>query len=304
MKTIIQTWLRLAVTSALVLVIGSSCGCQTNHQHSDSELNILFTVKMINRYDVYRLRTEGVYPDSVAVMDGDVVQPIWSPDRSKFVFSYFRNEHFDIAIADADGSNLRFLTADSANNFNIASWFPSGDKIVFSSDRLGNPDIFSINLDGTGLTPLVTDSAKDWHPIITPNGKEMLFVSDRTGRPRIWSLNFADSTQRLYLPVDTLCADFEPCLSADGRYLAYTRMIFGKEKPNSEITLFDLVAGRRHTIASDPATDRWPRISMNGNLILFHSDRSGTNALYVYDIKRKTTRALNTGTINSSYGDW
>jgi len=302
MKTSTSSWPQLAVSVILVFVLGSSCSRQA--KQPDPGLNILFQVKLKNQYDVYRLKTEGVYPDSAAVVDGDAVQPIWSPDRSQFVFSNYRNGHFAIAIADADGSNLRYLTADTADNINIASWFPSGDKIVFSSNRLGNLDIFSIKTDGTQLIPLVTDSSNEWHPIVMPNGKRMLFVSDRTGRPRIWGLDFARGARRMILPPDSLSFDIEPCISPDGRVLAYCRVVGGKDSQNFDIALYDLVTKTSTLITTDPAMDRWPRFSRDGSRILFHSNRTGTNALHVYDIRRRTIRPLNTGTINSSYGDW
>jgi TolB protein len=293
---------RLAITALFVLILGLACGTET--RQPEPELNILFQVKLKNQYDVLCLKTEGIYPDSVAVLPGNAVTPVWSPDHTKFVFSHERNNHFDVAVADADGSNLHYLTSDTADNFNIASWFPSGDSLVFATNRDGNLDIYSIHADGTGLRPVATDQANEWHPIITPDRKRMLFLSDRTGRPRIWALDFAGKYRRMIFKPDTLTADFEPAISPDGRYLVYSRVVRGDDPNNFNIVVYDLVKDVADLIIIDPATDRYPRFSPDGLKILFHSNRTGTNALHVYDRATKTTRALNTGAANSAYGDW
>ena len=303
MKNITSIALRLLGAPALVLVLVSSSGCQTK-QPADAGLSILFQVKIRTDYDIYRLRTEGAYPDSVVVLPGDAVLPIWSPDRSKFVFSHFRDGHFDIAIANADGSNRRYLTADTADDVNIASFFPLGNRVVFSTNRNGNLDLYTVNVDGTGLAPLVTDSSNEWHPIVTPNGQLVVFSSDRTGIPRLWVLDIVSRKQQSVMPPDTMTAEFEPCISPDARFLAFSLVTRGKDPKNFDIAVYDLVEKTARVVIDDPAMDRWPRFSRDGKKILFFSNRTGTNALYVYDRVARTTRALNTGTVNSSFGDW
>ena len=302
MKTKAAILFRILGAAAFTLVLASSSGCQT--RKADSALSILFQVKIRTDYDIYRLQTEGVYPDSVAVLPEDAVQPIWSPDRSKFVFSHHRNGHFDIAIADADGSHLRYLTADTADDINIASFFPSGNRVVFSTNRNGNLDLYTVNTDGANLAPLVTDSSNEWHPIVTANSKLVVFVSDRTGVPRLWVMDLATKKQQLVMKSDSMTAEFEPCISPDARFIAFSLVTRGKDPKNFNIAVYDLVEKKARVIIDDPAMDRWPRFSKDGTRILFHSNRTGTDALYIYDRVARTTRALNTGTINASFGDW
>lgn len=293
---------RLVIAALLVPMLGLACSTETGPP--EPELEILFQVRLRAQYDVLCLKTEGVYPDSVGVLAGEVVLPIWSPDHSKFVCSNVRNGHFDVAVIDADGANVRYVTADTADNFNIASWFPSGDSIVFATNRNGNLDIYLTPLDSIALTPLVTDSSNEWHPVVTPDGRRMLFVSDRTGRPRIWALDFVRNTRGMAFRPDSLTADFEPAISPDGRYLAYSRVVHGDDPGNFDIVVYDLIDNVADLIITDPAMDRFPRFSRDGSYILFHSNRTGTNALYIYDRATRTTRPVNTGTVNSSYGDW
>jgi len=293
---------QLAVAVIVILTLGTCCGAPA--PQTGPELNILFQIKLRNQYDILCLKTEGVYPDSVVVLPRESVTPVWSPDHSKFVFSQERNDQFDLAVADADGGNVRYLTADTANDFNIASWFPHGDSIVFATDRNGNLDIYSIHADGTNLVPIIADSANEWHPIITPNGQRMLYVSDVTGRPRIWAFDFPSGQRRMVFKPDTLTADFEPAISPDGLFLAYSRLVHGDNPENFDIVLYDLIKNTADLIVADPATDRYPRFSPDGTKILFHSNRTGVFTLYMFDRGTRTTRPVNTGTVNSSHGDW
>jgi len=304
MKTNIHCRLPLVVALLMAVAIGSLSGCQSKQSENgaDTDLGILFQVKLRNQFDIFRTRTEGVYPDSVVIYPNDVVQPIWSPDRTRFVFAGARDDRFDLAIADSNGANMRFLTSDTANNFNIASWFPDGNKIVFASDREGTMDIYALNLEEPGVARIVGGPDAEWHPIITPDGRRMLFVSDRTGRPRIWVMDFPTNQQVLVMPPDSMTAEFEPAISPDGKFLAFSRAT--KDVEGFDIFLYNLVDETLEQLTTDPAMDRWPRFSRDGTQILFHSLRTGTPALHVYDRATKTVRVLNTGAVNSSFGDW
>jgi Tol biopolymer transport system component len=71
-----------------------------------------------------------------------------------------------------------------------------------------------------------------------------------------------------------------------------------------DLFLYDLVNDSLEQLTSHPAMDRWPRFSRDGTQILFHSLRTGTQGLYIYDRATKTIRAVNTRTVNAAFGDW
>ncbi len=279
-------------------------GCSGKEESPQSEFDILFQVQLRYQFDIFRYHTEGTYPDSIATLPGEEVMPIWSPDHQRFVFSHAREEHFDVAIADADGSNLQYVTADTFDNVNIASWHPAGDRIFFSSRRGGQTDIYSIRTDGTMLTPIVTDTSNQWHPIVTPNGRRLLFMSDRTRRPRIWGMELATGEVAFAFPPDPEYTDLDPAISPDGKFLAHARVKIGGDPRDVDIVLRDLVNNTVEVIVDTPSVDRYPRFSPDGRRILFHSNRTGTDALYYYDRDTKSVSLVPTSTINASFGDW
>jgi TolB protein len=84
----------------------------------------------------------------------------------------------DIYRAAADGSGIKNLTNDPADDFD-PTWSPDGTRIAFVSDRSGNPDIWIMRGHGTSPVQLTRNSAPDRDPTWSPNGKRLAFTSSR-----------------------------------------------------------------------------------------------------------------------------
>ncbi len=85
-----------------------------------------------------------------------LMSPQYSPDGKSIVYMVFQAPAWQIAVANADGSNQRLLTQINPLDFvhpnSVAPvWSPDGKQIMFLSDRSGKWEFFVINADGTGL---------------------------------------------------------------------------------------------------------------------------------------------------------
>jgi Tol biopolymer transport system component len=100
--------------------------------------------------------------------------PVWSRQGGHLAFVRDR----DIYVVRADGSGLRNLTADGADNLD-PEWSPTGDRIAFSSRRTGQERIWTIAVDGSDRRTVTRDGEapdhQEFHPSWSPDGSEIVF---------------------------------------------------------------------------------------------------------------------------------
>jgi Tol biopolymer transport system component len=124
--------------------------------------------------------------------------PVWSPDGSKIAFESDRTGLYQVWVMDADGTNPRQVTTDSATKGQLPDWSPDGSRIAYSSLATGNGDIYVINADGTNPTRLTSDPALDFGPAWSPDGTQIAFTSGRgsaTGAQTVYVMNADGSNQ-------------------------------------------------------------------------------------------------------------
>jgi TolB protein len=187
---------------------GSSVRQLTNEKGYDAEATIyedgkkiVFTSVRNGDLDIYTMDAGGGNVRQVTNEPGYDGGAFFSPDGSQIVYrashptgseladfqrllgqGLVRPTKLDIYVMNADGSNKRQLTNNSAANF--APFFhPSGRQIIFSSNvhdpRGRNFDLYVINIDGTGLERVTTFEEFDGFPMFNRAGDRLVFASNR-----------------------------------------------------------------------------------------------------------------------------
>src|SRR5690606_18241170 len=103
--------------------------------------------------DIYRMPATG---GEATLIRGDhafEVQPKYSPDGKKILFTSDAGGGDNIWIIDADGKNARAITKENFRLLNNAAWFPDGEYIVarkhFTSGRsLGAGEMWLYHTSG------------------------------------------------------------------------------------------------------------------------------------------------------------
>jgi Tol biopolymer transport system component len=91
----------------------------------------------------------------------DEINPRWSPNGTKVVFSSNASGQNDIYILTVGTNQLSRLTATPSDDVEPA-WSPDGQFIVFSSNRSGNYDLYVMSETGEGsFLQRVTDTPED-----------------------------------------------------------------------------------------------------------------------------------------------
>jgi Tol biopolymer transport system component len=156
-----------------------------------------------NGHGINLMRPDGTVVKTLGVQ-GEC--SVWSPDGSRIMFCSNaidrgkRVDNWDVFVMGADGSNVRRLTRDPAQDYPGAG-SPDGKHIVFASNRSGNFDLYLVDADGTNLRRITNDPGGEAANAWLPNGKLVVSLSipDVEGPPE-WVLTNPDGSGRVALP--------------------------------------------------------------------------------------------------------
>ena len=95
-------------------------------------------------------------------------QPAWSPDGSLIAFSSTRTGDRELFLIRPDGSALKQLTENPAEDI-TPSWSPDSKRLAFASDRDGNFEIYVIDITSGDLVRLTENDGDDLFPAWSPN---------------------------------------------------------------------------------------------------------------------------------------
>lgn len=95
--------------------------------------------------------------------------PSWSPDGKKIAFAGQSDDHFDIFVMNADGTDMIRLTSAKKPNGKWASnedpsFSPDGRFVIYTSDRTGKNQIYISTADGTEERPITKDNYNYYKP--------------------------------------------------------------------------------------------------------------------------------------------
>jgi len=197
--------------------------------------------------------------------------PCWSPDGQRIAFASNRSGNYDIWLVSI-GDQPTQLTVDPAHDWDPA-WH--GSDIVFTSYRSGNADIWKISEGGGNPVQVTTDSVADLSPSWSADGEYIVISSYMGGgeafqKPNLW-----------ILPVgvgDTMQLTTDPGYGPD--WLWGEDVAFQGRDQNIYVTSSASMVPVQ--ITWDPAADRSPSWSPDGDAIAFCSERSGNEDIWIW----------------------
>ncbi|MBR9920838.1 MAG: amidohydrolase family protein [Bacteroidetes bacterium] len=172
------------------------------------------------------------------------VQPRFSPDGSKILFTSDAGGGDNIWIMDANGENARQITEESFRLLNNATWHPDGQYFVarkhFTSQRsAGAGEMWMYHISGGSgiqLTERKNDQQDVNEPCFSPDGKYLYFSEDMY--PGGYFQYNKDPNSQIYVirrydmeegDIQNLITGpggaIRPQMSHDGKWIAFVRRV-------------------------------------------------------------------------------
>ncbi|HSK70515.1 MAG TPA: protein kinase [Pyrinomonadaceae bacterium] len=155
-------------------------------------------------------RAQQVTPGNLAGSDG----LSWTPD-GRLVYPSLEGESFDLWIMNADGSNRKQLTFDSAADL-YPSVTPDGRHIIYESNRGVGWGIWKMNLDGGNPVELFSNIGRSF-PRISPDSRWIVYTTQQSGDPMLWKAPIEGGTPAQI----TRKLTWGHAISPDGKWIAY-----------------------------------------------------------------------------------
>ena len=184
-----------------------------------------------------------------------------SPDGKKIAFSATVPPHkgSQVFLAEADGSNVKLVAAESPSYFH--GWSPDNKTLAFVAQRNGSGqyDIYSMPADGGAEKQLTSNIHHDDGPDYSPDGKWIYINSDRSGKEAVWRFPFdgaGTNDAKAEMVVTDGLEDWFPHVSPDGKKMVYIGYPAGTKThdPRTVHIELKLVAINHGEVASSPRT--------------------------------------------------
>jgi eukaryotic-like serine/threonine-protein kinase len=200
----------------------------------------------------------------------------WLPDGSELVFTAGSGSNLGMwRVVTSNGATPQRINLD-ANNAFAPAVSRLGHRLAFVISKF-DLNIWRIDLKGTSKKPnvpfqFIASTDLDNYPTYSPDGRRIAFVSQRSGN------SDSDGTKATQLTsFGGSGAVYGPNWSPDSQSIAFTGVLKGVK---DDIYSINANGGVPRRLTTNPAEDKWPYWSHDGNWIYFSSTRTGREEIW------------------------
>jgi hypothetical protein len=184
--------------------------------------------------------------------------PAWAPGGEQMVWLKMTGfpPSVDMWLSNADGSDSRKLTSDSATEM-MPAWSPDGTKIAYVTDKDGQQNVYVMDVASGDVTRLSNHDVGDINPVWSTDGSQILFIAERdiplkTGTVQYFIVNADGSDMRPFEDGDTFTGGL--------RYAPYGEQIayMSNESGSWQIFVMNADGSSVHPITEGDSNNLYP----------------------------------------------
>ncbi|MEZ4774309.1 MAG: amidohydrolase family protein [Bacteroidia bacterium] len=221
--------------------------------------------------DIYILPLAGGKATLISGGNPYEVQPRFSPDGKRILFTSDRSGGDNIWVMDRDGSNRKQLTKEDFRLLNNPVWTPDGQYFVarkhYTATRsLGAGEMWLYHISGGSgiqLTKRKNDQQDAGEPFVSPDGRYVYYSEDMSGGSS-FEYN-KDPNGMIYMirrydrqngEIENITGGpgsaFRPTISPDGKTLAFVKRV----RTKTVLYLHNLATGEEWPVYDDLTKDQ------------------------------------------------
>jgi Tol biopolymer transport system component len=240
-------------------------------------------------FDIYIADVDGANIDRKTKATAKDLDPSWSNNGNRISYVSYVEGNADIYEIDVDSEDVAFLTSGSQSDISPDSSYKyeemSGKVITYHSiynDAMGATNVYRMNKDGTGNIQLTNSLGNDASPQWSTQTGKILFDSNRDEDLEVYVMN-ADGSDQLNLSNDSSRDDTFPSWSHDGKSVVFQSKLLGSDGYD-QVFIMGVDGQNKVQLTNANGKSIIPRISPEGDKILFLSDRDGIMDVYTMDL--------------------
>ena len=173
--------------------------------------SIVFTSRQSGSDQIWRLAAGADTPVRLTTGGAADQAPRPSPDGSRILFQSNRGLDFDVYVMNADGSDVRNVTASPGDD-RFPAWTPDGQRVIWTrfDDATLSFDLWTKSVDGGTAAAIVATGFNELSPSVSPDGREVAFQSDREPPARVYIVPITGGVARPLVPASHSGSDQAP----------------------------------------------------------------------------------------------
>jgi TolB protein len=212
---------------------------------------------------------------------------VYSPDGTEIAFFSTREGYNDLWIMKENGEAPRKVTTGS-NNDRWPQYSADGKTLAFISNRDGDWEAFTVNTDGSSLTQVTKNDVADLGASLSPDGRSIAVgrINPDAGFAALFIMNRDGKNPRKEIE-----NAIWPQWSRDGKTILHG---YTPASGNGfDIWAYNVATKERRALTKNAGNNFGPRMSMDGEKIIFVSDRDGAFSVFEMNSDGSNQHSLN-----------